>query len=224
MSVPYEAMVWLRQEEPEDLLVLRRLLLPGQTFVDCGANVGLWSLVAATAVRPSGKVFAFEPNPRTHQRLAQHIEHNGLGAIVTTFASCCGSDTGELSFRCEARHNVSHVASESASNTVFVPVTPLDAALGDHPVHGVKIDVEGHELPVLKGSESLLRRVRPWICVEFNTVLAGTERLGDWDVHRYLASRGYRCRPFIEATGAGELREDWRQSGYCNLFYWPDAA
>ena len=91
MNVPYEAMVWLGQEEPEDLRMLQRLLQPGQTFVDCGANIGLWSLVAATAVQPNGKVFAFEPNPRTHQRLTQHIEQNRFAATVATFSSCCGA-------------------------------------------------------------------------------------------------------------------------------------
>src|SRR6516162_5855724 len=50
LSVPYECMVWLKQEEQEDLEILERLLKPKDIFVDCGANIGIWTLVAAATV------------------------------------------------------------------------------------------------------------------------------------------------------------------------------
>jgi FkbM family methyltransferase len=219
MGVPYEAMAWLGCEEPDDLWMLRRLLRPGETFVDCGANVGLWSLVAARSVGPSGKVFAFEPNPRTHARLARHIAHNALADIVTAFPSCAGAVVGTLPFLCQPEHNVSHVASAGDAGATPLPVTTLDAALGDAPVHGIKIDVEGHEFAVLLGAGKLLQRSRLWICVEFNTTLLPSPRLGDWDVHRHLAALGYRCRRFVEAAGAGALDDAWTTRAYENLLY-----
>jgi len=68
-----------------------------------------------------------------------------------------------------------------------VIATTLDAAL-DCRVTGLKI-VEVHELHVLEGAEKVIAS-RPWVIVEFNRALTGTEQVGTWDVHRYLTSRG----------------------------------
>jgi FkbM family methyltransferase len=214
-------MVWLGQEESEDLLVLRRLLQPGQTFVDCGANIGLWSLVAAKAVQPTGKVLAFEPNPLIHVRLMQNVERNELTRTVVAFQACCGSQSGTLRFRCEREHNVSRVALEG-ENGVLLPVVTLDSTIQDAAVHGLKIDVEGHELAVLHGAKRLLERTKPWICVEFNSALARIARLGDWDVHRFLRATGYRCRRLVDEVAQTELSEEWELNGYTNIFYWRD--
>src|SRR4051812_13385660 len=73
LSVPYEAMVWLGLEEERDLRVARRLLRSGQMFVDCGANIGLWSLIASPVVGKTGRVLAFEPNPATADKLTANL-------------------------------------------------------------------------------------------------------------------------------------------------------
>ena len=69
LDVPYEQMVWLQDEEWDELRYLQNKLRPGDVFIDVGANIGLWTLVAATSVGPSGRVFSFEPNPTTFDRL-----------------------------------------------------------------------------------------------------------------------------------------------------------
>lgn len=220
-SIPYEAMVWLGREEQDDLLALQRLLQPGQTFVDCGANIGLWSLVAASAVGSTGRVVAFEPNPDTHARLRRHIGLNALTSIVTAHPSACGEAEGQVPFHRTREHNVSRIAAEPSAETVEVPITTLDRELGNSTVHGLKIDVEGHELQVLRGADALLRRCRPWLCVEFNSQFTTSPRLRDWDVHQHLASSGYRCRLFTAPADDAPLPEDWEVHGYTNLFYWP---
>src|ERR1700685_3926462 len=68
----YEAMIWLGLEERVELAALKSLLKPGDTFVDCGANLGLWTLAAAPLVGEQGKVIAFEANPDTVRRLREH--------------------------------------------------------------------------------------------------------------------------------------------------------
>jgi hypothetical protein len=102
-----------------------------------------------------------------------------------------------------------------------VPITTLDAALGPSGVHGIKIDVEGHELAVLQGAAVLLRRERPWLSVEFNSQFASSPQLGAWEVHRYLSTLGYSACLFTEIGLSGALSPNWEVGSYANIFYWP---
>ncbi len=220
LSIPYEAMVWLEKEEQGDLEVLTRLLRPGQSFADCGANIGIWSIVAASAVGSTGKVFAFEPNPSTADKLRHNVLH-GKWEQITVVPMAVGEANTEVYFKCETAHNVSHIVDSSTDSTINVPVVALDAFLSEG-VDGCKIDVEGFELSVLKGAVSLLKGERPWLCIEFNTLLTGVNRLTEWDVHNYLRDLGYVARRFQDALDlslATLLADEWRTEGYCNLFY-----
>jgi len=220
ISIPYEAMVWLEREEQSDLEILERLLRRDQTFVDCGANIGIWSLVAVSTVGPLGNVYAFEPNPKTFQKLSYNVSM--ISIKPTLFNLAVGAEEGTRGFECNEFHNLSKVASWSGDNLIQVPMTKLDSILAGELVHGIKIDVEGLELEVLRGGERILRQHRPWLCVEFNTELAGVDVLGAWSVHRYLSDLGYSCRRFQEAlnhTSEPVLTDRWQANGYCNLFY-----
>ena len=64
LLIPYEAMVWIEAEEETDLQTLRLLLKENQHFVDCGANIGLWTLVAATGVGSGGKSHRSRTEPK----------------------------------------------------------------------------------------------------------------------------------------------------------------
>jgi FkbM family methyltransferase len=216
-------MVWLGREEEADLAALRRILRPGQTFVDCGANVGVWTLTAAMTLGVDGHVHAFEPNPVAFEKLGCNIKMNALDGRVDARNIACGDAEDQRLLACNEEHNNSRLVSSPGNGALMVPVTPLDKVLGNKPVHGVKIDVEGHEIHVLKGAQEMLRCFKPWVCVEFNTLLAGSRRLGDWNVHQFLKALGYSCRRMMDAAAMSpavdELRDDWEASGYCNLFY-----
>jgi len=221
LSIPYEAMVWLEHEEEEELGTLARLLKPGQVFVDCGANIGIWSLVAASTVGEKGRVYAFEPNPATCEKLANNVSRGGWKNIRVVPAAVGGRD-GEAHFRCEAAHNVSRTVERPGEATIPVPMMTLDSVLGRERISGCKIDVEGNELDVLRGAERLIGDMRPWFCVEFNTLLTRTRTLGEWNVHRYLRERGYAAHRFPDALNAARrtaLPDTWQTTGYCNLYY-----
>lgn len=224
LSVPYEAMVYLEQEEEAELQVLRKLLRSGETFVDCGANVGIWSLVAASVVGTAGKVYSFEPNPPTFERLSRNLsELNSFSGTVRLCESALGSTEGELNFLADdAQHNISSVAPCRLEGTIRVPVTTLDQTLKSARVNGIKIDVEGYELEVLRGAKGLLEHWKPWLCVEFNTELAKVDSLDDWEVHRFLRMQGFRPTLFnnaVRGTSSYWLADSWKTKGYVNLFY-----
>ncbi len=221
LAIPYEAMVWLQQEEERDLKVLQKLLKGNQTFVDCGANIGLWSMVAAAVVGEKGAVYAFEPNSATVIKLKHNIALNQF-QNVTIIESAVGSSAGRALLEVQEDHNRSRIVSTPSQNAASVPVTTLDSALRDKTVHGLKLDVEGHELDALFGAENILKTFKPWLCVEFNTILSEQERLGSWPVHQYLTELGYWARPFAAALSTrtkSALPDDFHMGGYANLFY-----
>lgn len=221
LSIPYECMVWLKQEEQQELLILAELLKPGDIFVDCGANIGIWSLVAAAAVGPLGAVFAFEPNPLTADKLFDNVHRSGFGNVNIRRAAL-GSAPGEVYLLAESAHNLSRIVNKITSATVKVPVITLDSAMGNKQIAGCKLDVEGFELQILKGAENLLRNQQFWLSIEFNSLQANANTLGQWDVHRLLKAAGYVPRLFKNAlrpTSLNILPDSFTINGYCNLFY-----
>jgi FkbM family methyltransferase len=220
LRVPYEAMVWLEQEEDNDLAALPQLLSPGDTFVDCGANIGLWTLTAASYVGQSGRVFSFEPNDSTVARLASAVRDNCFDSRVTVIHAACGDCAGQAELEQHPEHNNCRINRSDSPSGVTVPIVTLDEALERAAVDGIKIDVEGHELDVLRGAARILTISRPWVCIEFNTLIAGVNSLHLWEPHQLLISMGYRPRLFSARSGFGDyLSDNWETTGYTNLFY-----
>jgi FkbM family methyltransferase len=143
--------------DPETFAWLDGFLRPGMTVFDVGANVGVYGLFMAKRVSP-GTCHAFEPNPILRPYLEENRRANGLGNLDLNSVGT-GDREGELCFATD-RFNLgrSHIAD---SGGVSVPILTLDrfvASRGIGKVDFVKIDVEGYELPTLRGFESSLRR------------------------------------------------------------------
>lgn len=148
---------------PEPGLAARMLprLATGDTFVDVGANIGLYSVAAAQAVGPTGHVVSVEPTPRTAAVLRQNVQLNGLleSHDITVHECAVGAVTGSASLALHANdsgHN-SLFADSQTTGTVVVDVVPLDdlVPVGAR-VDVVKIDVEGAELTVLEGMRRIV--------------------------------------------------------------------
>lgn len=156
--------------EPEVTLLLRRLLRPGDVFLDIGANLGFLSAVALDCVGPEGTVHAFEPVPSCYerlQRLAQlnperrfHVHPFALGeAEGTTTMYLSGDGNPGWNTAVLGLMNPDEVAS-----SVHVPLRRLDvfmAASGVDSVALIKIDVEGGEFPVLQGLSGYFSSAAP---------------------------------------------------------------
>jgi FkbM family methyltransferase len=227
-DVPYEAMVWARQEEEAELRALQLLLSPGDHFVDCGANVGLWSLVAAGCVGSTGRVTAFEPNPSAYERLTRNLVASGpIGRRVGAFNVAVASQSGRVSFETGTHHNLGRIVADAPAGTMSVSAVPLDEHLADTPVRVLKLDIEGGEAAALRGACRTLSVQRPWVCAEFNVAINGASRIGDWDVYALLGQFGYSCRRMTGATSgftAPPIDADDVFSGYVNVLFQPPSA
>jgi len=140
--------------EPEEMAFVLHALRPADLFVDIGANVGSFTILAAGAV--GAKAIAIEPLPSTHARLLENIRLNDVVDLVEPL--CCGisSIAGELRFT-DGLDTMNRVA--RADETVLsqmVPVTTLDHVCAMRMPTIIKIDVEGHECAVLAGGAKVL--------------------------------------------------------------------
>ena len=155
-------------------LAMHKVLRPGDAFVDIGANLGLVSLLASRLVGPAGVVLACEPNPSLGSRLQSHVQRNGL-RHVQIVAEALGSEAGVAELREYAGHSgwgsLSAVGPEGEVETAIHRVAVVagdDVAAripGVHPLV-IKIDVEGHEVPVVRGLARTLGARQPLVFLE----------------------------------------------------------
>jgi FkbM family methyltransferase len=149
--------------EPETTAWLRESLGPGMTFVDLGAHIGYYTLLAARAVGPSGRVFAFEPTRGTFEILRRNVELNGYGAVVTLVQHAVCERSGPVTMFLDAATSVSAKmfqvdATQPCESVEAVSLDEYFAGFGWPSVHIVKLDIEGAERPAIDGMAELLRR------------------------------------------------------------------
>lgn len=165
-------------------IIIRNLLSKGDHFVDVGAHVGYFSILAAQVVGESGQVYSFEPSPLQIAKLRRNVMLNSFSNRITTFEMAAGEREEEANFY-QGPMNHSGLSSlrniENCSQNFHVNVAPLDKALSINqmPVKMVKIDVEGAEYSVLKGMNELISKWRPFIAMELTERFLG--QFGDGD-------------------------------------------
>jgi FkbM family methyltransferase len=195
-----------------DLDLIGRLLSRGDVFIDGGANIGLFTLVAAERVGATGKVIAFEPGRAVRMSLLANVVLNGLAQVqVVPFA--LGAEPGEARFRVfdAAGAGLNHLVGQDGEDgdIEIVTLTTLDSVLapGDRGrLALVKLDLEGAEHAALRGADATLRQAHPDLLIE--VAAPHLARLGSSPraVADALAGHGYRFyRNEADAGGAPVL-------------------
>lgn len=146
------------RDEVASLLNLSLLLLPGDVFVDIGANVGLYSSVLSRFANafPNSKFVAIEPNPQTAGRLRESVRN----APVTVLNLGVSDKETELAFKPGITSGVFKVVEAGEAGATMVRCQKLDSLPIPEGDLVLKIDVEEHELQVLNGAEELLKSGR----------------------------------------------------------------
>lgn len=140
--------------ELDEMGFVLHFLRPDDLFIDVGANVGVYSVLASGAVQ--ARSIAIEPVPSTFAKLRENIHLNNLDDGVAVH--CCGlsSHVGELAFISDA-DTMNRVSNSTADvDTIQVPVTTMDILVDGQSPRLIKIDVEGHEADVLAGASRTL--------------------------------------------------------------------
>jgi len=186
----------LKQGEYELHLLefFRERLKPGMTFIDIGANVGLYSMFAARIVGGNGKVFSFEPNSE-NCRLIMLSKYRNEFENVTVYPMALGNKTGHAFFSTHIGSNGGLIANTQETlwnpSCVVVPVVRLQDIVTER-VDAIKMDVEGAEGLVIEGARELIEKYRPIVTSEFSlemlprvSKMSGEDYLGYFKVCQY---------------------------------------
>ena len=195
--------------ERNELDFVRRTVKPGQTVLDIGANVGVFTITMASLVGPTGRVYAFEPLETEGALLAQSIVENNFSDRVELVPVALSDKEGSAQLISALKTNnkggaylkdklelvpAGHQASE-------VKLITLDTYPVKRPVSFIKIDIEGAEPLAFRGARKLLQEDRPIILSEIHPPLL-------WEVSRcspaeFIAeveSLNYKCHDLHEST------------------------
>lgn len=159
------------EEEVQKLLAL---IPEDAKVVEVGANIGT---ITVPLAKKAHTVFAFEPEPTNAELLKQNLLDSGVSSKVFEFPAALGDHMGHANLPVldysQPKVNGGAVAllSEDASGDgnetiVSVPIYTLDSYTEFGKIDLIKIDVEGHELEVLKGARETIARDRPRLYVE----------------------------------------------------------
>jgi FkbM family methyltransferase len=163
--------------EPNVTNEICRLLAPGMVFVDVGANIGYFTLLAAALVGPTGRVIAFEPNTDNCDLLKRSITANAYDNISLNSYAVAES---EQEFQLDVGGTSSNGRVIDFSPQAVAgdgPLRLIKAVALDHFLAGearidvIKMDIEGAEPRALQGMEQIITRHRPILITEFSPQL-----------------------------------------------------
>ena len=173
-----------------------RIVRPGDTVLDIGANIGMVTLLLSKLVGENGNVHSFEPNPKIKKMLEETLAHNQV-SNVCLHPIALGEEQGLLELRIPS-HNAGAASLIRNINSrdidlVEVPVCPLSDIItekGIESIRLIKIDVEGFEAQVLRGGRKVLESIRPEaILFELNGKIEGS--VANQPVIKILRDLGY---------------------------------
>jgi FkbM family methyltransferase len=154
--------------------VVAERLRPGDVFYDLGANIGLFSLLAARVAGSTGKVFSFEPDAQIAERLRRNASYNNFYNI-TVVPMGVWSASGDVNFVSADFTSPDHGVGKFDPDRAGVAGIPArcvaldDFVQASPPPNAIKCDVEGAEVEVFRGATKLVSFHHPWILCELHS-------------------------------------------------------
>lgn len=193
--------------EQETLLAIQAFARPDTTVIDVGANIGLLSASILESCKTS-PVISFEPSPSV-LRFLSRTRKNSPHADRWRIVECALSDhEGTASFSAppaalSAFGGLKNTGRVQGSEVVEVMLRTLDKVwleVGKPPVSVIKLDTEGHELPVLLGAESCIASSRPAIVMEWNRVNLAASGCDPSSLMHWASSHEYEVYTLLGGT------------------------
>jgi len=154
-GIAHELAIWGGREELETR-VFWGAIKKGMVVVDLGANIGYYTLLAATLVGPRGKVYAIEPLPANYSTLTRNVELNNFATIVEPHQLAISDRDGDSRFFLGQADNLGTLLDHSKNtgkenDFITVKTTTLDTFLNGRGIDFLRMDIEGSECEVFDG-------------------------------------------------------------------------
>jgi FkbM family methyltransferase len=186
--------------EKDEISFVTKFLKTEDSFMDIGANIGYFSIYAANAIGPSGTVYCFEPTPKVYNRLVSNLKLNGF-KNYKAFNFAVSDENKSMYFHISKSEydawNSFVFSHKSKSKPIEVKAVKIDSLVDKgsivlNTIALVKIDVEGWELPVLKGMTKLLElKHAPVFLVEFTEKNAQISGFSLRQIYDYMINYGF---------------------------------
>lgn len=210
----YGCVAFKRLYEAGTSTVLIDALKPGDAFIDVGAHIGYFSLIASSLVGQQGRIYSFEPEEKNHAALLNHLKLNNT-TNVQPYRWAISSSVGVADLFVHPLHDGAHAIwdiksrlyEKDRAQITRVPVftTSLDAMFQNGAplnLKAIKIDVEGFEMEVLKGMQTVLSTARvPVVIVEINQGLLPVTKTSEQEIREFMVRRGYSILADDPETG-----------------------
>lgn len=213
--------VWKALSDRRERGLLRRLIRPGMTVVDVGANIGIYTRFFSGLAAASGRVHAFEPAPLNFTRLQENVDRL---ANVSLNHAAVGDRSGTIRLFVSDELNVDHRTFDSGDGRegIDVPVVSLDEYfVAGQRVDLIKIDVQGYELSVLEGAKRVLEENRNVkVLMEFWPYGLSKAAVAPSKVIELINSLGFEIRTTSDPYGSlfdGSGLDPNNINHYCNL-------
>jgi FkbM family methyltransferase len=205
--------------EPGTQATLKRLVKPGDVVLDIGANIGAHTMGIAQSVGPQGRVFAFEPADFAYEKLCRNLALNPALAVRTfpqqTLLAASATDRSEpqiyASWPLQNSAVVHPKHRGQLVSTARASVDTLDSFVARNQLECldlIKMDVDGHELPVLQGGGETLGRFRPTLVMEMSPYIHAEHKHSFAEFVALLKSFSYSLR---DADSGGDVPLDVAQ-------------
>lgn len=181
--------------------IVEKHLQDGVDFIDVGANIGLFSILAAKR-SGDGRVLAVEPTANACRYLRENVDKNRVGSRVHIFEGCIMDYSGTVTIHAihgmeeySSTGPIDHPAATGRDTQAYsVPCTTLDELIADHDVMPglIKIDAEGAEMKIFEGAHNTLTDLRPVIVCELSDALLENRGGSATKVIEFLEDHGYR--------------------------------
>ncbi len=194
--------------ETDAVAVMQRLVQPGHTVLDVGANIGFHTVLLSRLVGPKGRVHAFEPTARYRSILERNVRANSLDNVaihpfgLSDRSAVRTIQIGESSATLHAPGPAEVRAHEEIE---LVRLDDLEPRLGLSRLDFIKVDVDGHEPAFLHGAERVLERWAPPVLLEVSHLHYLEAGWTAWDFYRELKKQGYLV---YDEGGLVEIRSE----------------
>ena len=196
---------------------LSNIIRKGQTLLDVGAWIGPYTILFSKLTQATGRVYAFDPDPKAFNILQENVEKNSL-TNVSIERICVSNSVGKAAIgTCSLGNSKTHLVKHrkrARLTEIIAETTTIDEFCEENAIcpDGIKIDVEGAELEVLKGATGLLSSSsRPVVMCELADIRTEPWDYRSCEIYEFLETYDYR---WFSVTPEGRLRPCPRKEQY----------
>ncbi len=184
--------------EKENMLFIKENCMPNMVVFDIGAHLGLMSIICAQLLQKKGKVYSFEPTPKTFEILKKVIKLNNASDVVIPINKAVAKENKIIDFylSVEDGSNSNSLVSKNhrERKPIQIQVTSLDIFAKENNIKQIdliKIDAEGSEYDVLLGAKNIISSFKPKIILALHPPLIKNNGHNIEDIYEFLINHNY---------------------------------